>query len=273
VKFLALFSMLILAQAGVQAGADLQTDKPFTICMEDRFWPPGSFFVEGTPRGTQVELVKMVFTELNHPVTFLKMPWKRCLASVAEGDTDAILGAAVRDNRRALFHYPEGATDEHEHPQSIDFMEFRLITRKGTKVADLMAGEDPPQPVGVPLGYVSGETLREQGVEVVEVMNHAGLMDLLRRGRVNSLMLSETLFRFFAVQPENAGKYEMHRVPGRSGPLYLPISKRSHISEKDRLTIWKKIAEIRSRERTMYDIRQKAYKEAARCLEDLPRCD
>jgi len=244
-----------------------------TICVEDRFWPPNSFFVNGKAKGTHISLLEAAFKAINLEYSFLKMPWKRCLAAVEKGEVDAVLAAEFREERKQIFRYPAGTPGAQSHSQAVEMMEFIVVTRAGTDVTSLAGGDGiPPNPVGVPLGYLSEASIQSLGQETVEIMNHKDLFDLLDRQRVNSLLLSRTLFDFFHSHPDYSGKYTAHKINGHSGPLYLPFSMKSTLSPETIQTIWQAI-ESQHRDADFFAASMKAaYHLANDCFNDMMIC-
>jgi polar amino acid transport system substrate-binding protein len=271
---LVLIALALCATAGYGSRAASAADAPsISICVEDRFWPPGSFFIDNQAAGIHIALTRRALSKVSFSPEFPQMPWKRCLAAVEEGEIDAILGAAYREERAPYFQYPEGATDVAEHAMGLELVTFVLVSRLADPIADLMKGALPPQPIGVPLGYVSATTFREQGARVVELMNHDGLFDLLNRKRVNSLVLAKPLFEFYDAQPIYAGKYKQNNLPDRTGPLYLAFSQNSPLPRETIEAIWLAIAEARKDEAYMNTALTTARAQASLCLADPKRCE
>lgn len=69
-------------------------------------WPPYTIEKDGMISGTDVEIIKAVFLQLEIPITIQMMPWARCLAMVKNKQADAILDASISTEREAFLHFP-----------------------------------------------------------------------------------------------------------------------------------------------------------------------
>jgi len=249
------------------------TAAPLSICLEDRFWPPNSFLVEGEPAGTHVAIVQQAFKALPYSITFKAMPWKRCLTAVKRGEVDGILSAAFREDRNTFLHYPPAPSSIEPHPSSLGVVGFAVITNTKTDLTGIKNGSLPPQPIGIPLGYMVVDVYRDRGARVVETANYSELYELLRRGRVKSLVLSEPLADIYAKHGAYRGLFKSMPLPGRSGPLYLGLSRNRGIEAEKISKIWQAIANVRANQKQMQTINAKAQKDAYICLMDDHLCE
>jgi polar amino acid transport system substrate-binding protein len=247
--------------------------RPVTVCVEDRFWPLGSFFVDGRPAGTQISLLQRAFEENALVYKIIPMPWKRCLSATANGDIDAVLGAAYRPSRAEKYRYPDGATNVAPHTQAIGQTSFVLVLNKGKKVSDLSKGLLPYSPVAMPIGYPTAETLRKQGVTVVEVVKSSDLFDLLSRRRVGGLLLIGSFADFFRTRPTVGDKFEYHPMPQSPTPSYLAFSRKSTLPVPVIQTIWRSVATARADNSFVAAAQEKARSEVALCLADPDKCE
>lgn len=248
-------------------------DRPVTICVEDRYWPPSSFFVDGEAQGLQVTMIRTLMTRLGIEHTFQRMPWNRCFSSASGGTTDAILGMLYLPERNKDFQYPKGAKTLLSNAKALQHMAFLIVTREETELNQPSRENLPPSPIGVPMGYPAADSYRQLGANVVEVANHKDLLDLLARGRINSLHLAKPLFEFFISQPAYAGKFKAHPNPENIGPLYMAFSKQSSLPLPVMERIWEELARVRADKKLMQKLRADAFRLSAICLESPARCE
>lgn len=273
------FILLILACAQLPASAadepaaPIALNSPISVCVEDRFWPPSSFFLDGEGHGLQIAMIRHLMTALGIEHTFQRMPWNRCFASATEGNTDAILGMLYIPDRAARFHFPAGADKLEPIPEALQLIDFLIITRVGTKEPDFSNGGLPPSTIGVAIGYPAAASYREKGASVVEVSNHKGLFDLLIRGRVNSLHVAEPLYDFFQTRPAYAGKFNTKPNPKNIGPLYIGFSKNTTVPQPVIERIWQELAKVRADKTLMQTLRHEAYRMSTVCLKTPSRCE
>ena len=249
------------------------TATPLTICVEDRFWPPGSFFVEGQPVGTHVAIIEQAIKTLPYSVNFIAMPWNRCLTAVEHGDVDAIMSASYIEDRNRFLKYPAEATSTLPHPSSLGTVDFVAVANIETDLNGIDNGALPPQPIGIPIGYITIDIYRQRGAQVVGIANYNKLFELLRRGRVKSLILSGALADIYIKHGNHQKTFKTKSLPGRSGPLYLGFSRKSPLSSEQISEIWQSIAHVRSDKIQMQKINDKAQKEAYICLQDNQTCE
>ncbi|MFC3053402.1 substrate-binding periplasmic protein [Kordiimonas pumila] len=269
---IALIGLFISVGSYRASAQNAPTIEPVSVCVEDRFWPPGSFFLNGKALGTHVEIVRNAFEQVAIPFTFIKMPWKRCLAALKTGELDAVISISYLESRNKAFYYPKGATSNTPHPQSIEQVDFVLVTKEGYPVGDIMNGAIPPQPIGVPLGYMSAERMEKTGAQVVQLMNHQDLFDLLQRGRVNSLILAKPLVDFFITQSNYEAQFKQTRLPDHSGPLYLAFSRKSKLSEEKMQAIWTAIEAVHADADLLAKLTALSYSQATVCVHNLTKC-
>ncbi|WP_020591462.1 substrate-binding periplasmic protein [Kiloniella laminariae] len=83
-----------------------QSNKTIRYCYNE--WPPYSIPTEGgyesdgsqkaRARGISVEVMTEASRRAGYEAIFIELPWKRCLQSVRNGELDAVLDAAARDD-------------------------------------------------------------------------------------------------------------------------------------------------------------------------------
>jgi hypothetical protein len=251
-----------------------RVEDPISICVEDRFWPPGSFFKDGKAVGTHIEQARRTFEQLNLPYQFEKMPWKRCIQSAASGAVDSILSISHSEDREKTLHYPQGANSTDEHPESLEHVTFVLVTRVGDTPP--RAGEPIPkslQPIGIPLGYNAGPYYGAKGIDEIHLSQKVDMLNVLARKRINSLLMAQPLYTFTLSQRLDSAAFHQTKLPELQGPLYLAFSRKSDVTEAERKAIWRSIATLHSDEATMKIIQDQAHRDAAQCLAAHSSCE
>lgn len=66
------------------------------FCFND--WPPYTTVRNGEAAGISVEILREAATRAGLDAVFTELPWNRCLKMVSDGELDAVIDAAVRDN-------------------------------------------------------------------------------------------------------------------------------------------------------------------------------
>ena len=101
---------------------------PFLVACEDQPLPPWSL-ADGT--GIDPDLVRMIAPGLGLNVTITVLPWRRCLAQLADGSVDAVLNASFKSDRMAFGRYPLDAAGQPDASRALHEMTYVLYRRKG----------------------------------------------------------------------------------------------------------------------------------------------
>ncbi|MDE1461166.1 substrate-binding periplasmic protein [Spartinivicinus poritis] len=111
---LILLWFVIVATAGFLQQASAQQE--FLIVGEE--WPPFEFKDGEEVVGIDVDIVTHIFKEMNIPVTFKMLPWKRAWSMVEEGKADAVFSTSFKEKRVPYLIYPK------EHMWMSEFVFF-----------------------------------------------------------------------------------------------------------------------------------------------------
>jgi len=99
---LLLFILIIgWASPSVWAG----NEAPLKIITES--WAPFSYKENGQVKGAITDVVRSVFQDMNVPVTFRVVPWKRAVAMLKKGKGDALYSASYKSDRAKFLIYPK----------------------------------------------------------------------------------------------------------------------------------------------------------------------
>lgn len=114
-----LLFILIIGWASPSVWAD---DKaPLKIITES--WAPFSYKENGQVKGAITDVVRSVFQDMNVPVTFRVVPWKRAVAMLKKGKGDALYSASYKSDRAKFLIYPK-------HP--IYQVKYLFYSKKGS---------------------------------------------------------------------------------------------------------------------------------------------
>lgn len=125
-------------------------DKTLRIVTDP--WPPYAYLEEGKAVGIDVDTALAVLNRMGYIGRIEMLPWKRCLALVKNLQADAILSAAVTNERKAFLYFPE------EPVSKGDTVFFK---RKGEDIAISRLADLEGLRVGAMLGYKYCEELDE----------------------------------------------------------------------------------------------------------------
>lgn len=185
-----LLLFLMFLGVGTVSGFASEKVESFVFCYEDielypNFVGSGSKVPTVAP-GVSIDLMKLIGDKVGLDVKFVRFPWKRCLVLLEIGRVNGVI-ASYSKNRLAFGKFPMafGIPDKSRRISTAGYYLYQLEGQP-----PLWDGESFAQTeglIGAPLGYSIVDTLRGQGVKVIEAGNAIGLLYMLKRGRVSAV--------------------------------------------------------------------------------------
>jgi len=163
------------------------------FCYEDKQLRPYYFGDNNqipTERpGATIEHLQLLTTFVpNLTLKLERLPWKRCLAKLASGETDAVVGSYAKE-REKLGRFPLNSQKRPDPTRAFAEHQTCLVTRKDTKW-----GWDGKKFIGIeqvviarPLGYAPLQSPEKQKIVMHYTLSGTMDLDLLERGRVNAV--------------------------------------------------------------------------------------
>lgn len=136
-------------------------------------------------------LVQQVADRVGLKLDVVSLPWKRCLANVADGSVDAAIDASYTKERAAYAVYPLTQAGEPDARRRLRFGGYTFYRLKGNKVSwNGKNFSNLEGPVGLQLGYSVGSELTKTGVPIFESAGDArNQMRSLANGRLALIVL------------------------------------------------------------------------------------
>lgn len=174
----------------VHAEESGNTPRNFSFCYQDVELYPNYTGVGTeaplTNPGVNVELVQLAAQASDMTVSFVRYPWKRCLALLKLGRIDSVI-ASYRKERLDSLVYPM-TNNQPDASRLITLSGYYLYQRRGTSALwDGQAFVDTNAIIGAPLGYSITAALREQGLNIVETGTTESLLHMLLYGRLQAV--------------------------------------------------------------------------------------
>lgn len=195
-----------------------------TLCHEDQDSYP---WVMEDGSGLNLQLLRLVEQALHGQFTFVAVPWKRCLAGLAQGTYDGAFAASFKAERLGLGRYPLDADGRLDERKRLHTSIYSLYRRKGSAVS--WNGQEFRQLQGR-IGSLSGfsivDFIRAQGAEVDETnRDPLALLRMLSHKRIEAAAL-QSLRGDFVLQanPDLAAKLEKIELPLEDKAYYLMLS-------------------------------------------------
>lgn len=229
-----------------------------TLCYEDQDSYP---WVMEDGSGLNLQLLRLVEQAQHGQFTFIAVPWKRCLAGLAQGTYDGAFAASYKAERLSLGRYPLDADGRLDERKRLHTSIYSLYRRKGSPVS--WNGQEFRQLQGR-IGSLSGfsivDFIRAQGAEVDETSRDPlALLRMLSHKRIEAAAL-QSLRGDFVLQanPDLAAQLEKLELPLEDKAYYLMLSNAYVATHPQQATaLWDEIE--RQRESPTYQQQVQAY--------------
>lgn len=229
-----------------------------TLCYEDQDSYP---WVMEDGSGLNLQLLRLVEQAQHGQFTFIAVPWKRCLAGLAQGTYDGAFAASYKAERLSLGRYPLDADGRLDERKRLHTSIYALYRRKGSPVS--WNGQEFRQLQGR-IGSLSGfsivDFIRAQGAEVDETSRDPlALLRMLSHKRIEAAAL-QSLRGDFVLQanPDLAAQLEKLELPLEDKAYYLMLSNAYVATHPQQATaLWDEIE--RQRESPTYQQQVQAF--------------
>ncbi len=146
--------------------------------------------------GIAVELIMLTAKKLNIEITLKRLPWKRGLTSLKDGEIDGLFNSSFKSTRVEFGCYPmkEGRVDKTKKSYSNTYVLYKM---KGSSVAwNGKTVDNLKQAVGVPSGFSIADDLRKIGVKIEEAKSTTINLKKLLKGRIDGVAALESAADF-----------------------------------------------------------------------------
>lgn len=164
----ALFLGIALFAAGLPGRPAQAQARPLTVVYTE--WFPYTYTENGAAAGFEIETLREVLKGMGLEAEFIEYPWKRCLASLAEGQADALVSLLKTPEREEFAIFPE------EHISISRTVFFAAADKAVAFTGDF--AELKGRKIGVIMGFSYGEAFdradfldKEPGVDVNILIN------------------------------------------------------------------------------------------------------
>jgi ABC-type amino acid transport substrate-binding protein len=97
-------ALLAIASVAIMNVAQAACRHSWTIGVYNHL-PFQGFDSDGNPTGIEVDLIRQVATQMGCQVTFKDIPWQRQLNYAKTGEVDIVMGAGIREDRKAFLYF------------------------------------------------------------------------------------------------------------------------------------------------------------------------
>ncbi len=224
------------------AGPRALAAEPLKICTDNAYWFPYIWIKDDQPRGLHISIVENALRELDIEYEFQARPWKRCLLYSEQGKVDAIASASYSDERNAYLHYPPDAGPGRFSKWQIGIASYVVITAANNPFQFDGNLEKLPEPVRAVLGYSIVADLEQAGHKVYQDKNPLTMYRALMQSEQGVIVGFESLAEKINEMESHHNKLRIHQPAVKSKSYFIPFSRKSLISEEQRMKIWDQIA-------------------------------
>ncbi|WP_135077028.1 transporter substrate-binding domain-containing protein [Terasakiella sp. SH-1] len=179
--------------------------------------------------GLTVELLKQVANQQNVTLEFLRLPWKRAIASLTDNSINGLFDASFQKKRTKFARYPSLPDHSVDTSKALMVQRYVLYVKKGTnhftwtgKSFDFHSGQ---KNIGIKLGYSIASDLKAHQATIEETHNSEKNIKKLLSDRIIAYAELEGMGdRYLATHPQYAQLIEKLEPPVRTKPYYLVFS-------------------------------------------------
>lgn len=240
-----------VAIAAVLHGAAMAQDVVLRFAYENEEVFPYYMGTQDVPPdrpGVTLDMLRLLEARLPRlKVQLVRMPWKRCLVQLQEGNVDAVVGSFKPERmQNGVFPMKAGKPDV---KLAIDVRAYYLFKRSDTAFTwdgERLSGLDGA--VGAPRGYSIIDDLARLGVRVEETRSSGTDFRKLQINRLSAVATLEKVGDYY-VRQAPAGFFVKVQPPLASKEYYLIFSHQFFTKHEDlSATIWRLLVQIRDRD-------------------------
>ncbi|MDM8517616.1 transporter substrate-binding domain-containing protein, partial [Desulfobacterales bacterium HSG16] len=177
--------------------------------------------------GFAVEFLKIVEKKLGLKIKFVRLPWKRCLATMQKNEVDGVFNASYKKERLKFGRYPttsDGKVDTERRITEMAYVFFKLrhsdIHWDGKKFTNLNGN------IGTILGYSIGDILKKEGFSVDDgASSPQSLLDKLIFERFSVMAASDNQIQeLISKSPDRYKDVVKLEIPYQVKPYYVMLS-------------------------------------------------
>ncbi|WP_306522920.1 ABC transporter substrate-binding protein [Rheinheimera sp.] len=184
--------LLFICAVACSAASSVSAAVPLNFCFEDKELAPyyygnGAQVLPNKPGATIEHLQQLVAAVPQLELKLQRLPWKRCLAALATGEIDAVVGSYSSERAEfAVFPYRDGKPD----PQrAFNLHHTCLVSRQDAPWQWTGTGFTGIEQLVVarPLGYAPLKSNPQQKFSMHYTSSSDMDLDLLEKGRINAI--------------------------------------------------------------------------------------
>ncbi len=219
------------------------------VCYENQSYPPFLLGVETTPQdnpGILLELIQMAAAEVSVDVQFYRRPWKRCIADLEYGKSDALFAAIWKADREkwAVFPKADGRVDS---SRSLWHVQYPIFVKRGTALTfDGVIFAGIQFGLSAPIGYVANDKLSEMAALAPGSHDIENGLKLVSLGRMDGYVVETYIGRSTVSTLGLNDSITVLPVPFLEADWFLPVSHNYYQQHQETAeALWSALARVR----------------------------
>ncbi len=242
---LSVLCSLSLMQISLAAHASTAT--PLRFCYEDIEQQPWTM---PNQTGLNFDLLKRVEAITGEQFVYQALPWKRCIAYVASGEIDGVIGAAQSAERRQFAAIPQDEKGQERNGASLYSDDFLVYLRSDSKVTwDGHQFKNVTGTIAAQAGFVVAGQLQKLGYQVNERSKTAenGLRLVLMKEVDAAVLQGPQALQLQRKDPRFNTSINVLPQPFSRLHMHLMFAKPSYAKDPKRIeAIWHAIEKVRA---------------------------
>lgn len=215
---------------GISAQATESPTATIRVCLDNQDYPPYFFGADAeraevSGKGMMLDLINMSANHTGVAMVFIRKPWRRCLADIKSGHSDAS-GPLIWSKARALgAHFPTDSQGNAVSKSALWSVDYRVFSRNEAKLSwDGQSFRGIRYGVAAPLGHVSHKKLKAMGVLPSSSFTVIEGLTMVSRGFLDGFVNESLSGQFLMVQLGVDENVSAQAVPFLTTELYLAFS-------------------------------------------------
>lgn len=205
----------------------------FEICLENQQAAPfvfGTGDVKEGQHGIAPDIFFLTAKATDTPINFVRLPWKRCIADLKQGNTDAIAAFIYSEERDkwAVFPKANGTLDDRYFYQS----DYLVFTYPGSNLSwdgELLLPKSA-NVQSIP-GYVSTQRLSEMGFNSNAPLQPKKAIELISRKLLDGFVVDALVGKRLIADLELEGLVVPLEKPFMTQHWYIAFSKQAYAQQ------------------------------------------
>lgn len=243
------FTLLRLRVALLLFWVPFGSAESLRVCYENQSYSPFLLGVDSTPQdnpGILLELILMAAGEVSVDVQFYRRPWKRCIADLKDGKSDALFAAIWKADREKWAVFPKAA-GRVDSSRSLWHVKYLVFVKRGTALTfDGVNFTGLQHGLSAPIGYVANDKLSEMAALAPGSHDIENGLKLVSLGRMDGYVVETYIGRSTVSALGLNDSITVLPEPFLDADWFLPVSHNYYQQHQETAeALWSALARVR----------------------------